>query len=65
MGLCISNQGGEQDKKHSSTPRQSSKVEPVAKQLSILEDAIDGVEKNKESIENELEKLEQQLNETR
>ena len=63
MGLCISKQ---QAKKHNSkryTTRQSSKVEPVA-QPPNLEEAIDRVEKIKESTEDEVVDLQQQLKET-
>ena len=66
MGLCISKQGS--GKKSSSTkhhsPKKSSKVEQVKQQPSI-EEAINRIEKSKESTENELEELQQQLKGTK
>ena len=65
MGSCIGKQGSEigSSSKYNS-PRRSSKVEEAEKQPS-LEEAINRIEKNKESIENELEGLKQQLQETK
>jgi predicted phage-related endonuclease len=65
MGLCIGKQGGDKStsSKHRSSTR-SSKVEPIEKQSSI-QDAIDRLEKSKESVENELEELKQQLKGTK
>ena len=65
MGLCISKQESEKSsssKRHS--PKRSPKVEQVEKPSSI-EEAIDRIEKSKESTENELEELQQQLKGTR
>ena len=64
MGSCISKQGSEKDNSKHRSPKKSSKVEQVEQQPSI-EEAIDRIEKCKESTENELEGLKQQLQETK
>ena len=63
MGLCISRQGSEQHSSNRYSPaKKSSKVEPDAQEHS-LEEAINRIEESKELIQEELKKLEQQLNE--
>ena len=64
MGSCISKQGSEKSSSKYNSPRRSSKVEEAEKQPS-LEEAMNRIEKNKESTENELEGLKQQLQETK
>ena len=67
MGSCISRQGSEQhDSNRPYSPaKKPSKVnvEPDAQEPS-LEEAINRIEESKESTQEELKKLQQQLNET-
>ena len=62
MGSCVCKRRSQrQYNREGSTHKQSEQVVT----LSNLQTAIDGVEDQKESLENEIEKYEQQLNETK
>ena len=64
MGSCISKQGSEKSSGKHHSPKKSSKVEQ-AEQPPSIEEAINRIEKSRESTENELEGLKQQLQETK